>query len=39
MVKMVTGKSDYFLFMEDDFPVCPSTLDTMYYVIRKVISK
>lgn len=35
LMKLAKDKSTYFMFMEDDFPVCPKALDTFYYVLRK----
>jgi hypothetical protein len=35
LMKLAKNKSRYFMFMEDDFPVCPKALDTFYYVLRK----
>eukprot|EP01132_Coremiostelium_polycephalum_P006674 gene6674-8256_t len=35
LFKKVKGKSDYILFIEDDFPFCPSSLSIFNYIIKK----
>jgi len=35
LMKLANNKSKYFMFLEDDFPVCPKAFDTFYYIIRK----
>ncbi len=35
LLRAVNGKSHYYLFMEDDFAVCPHTLNILSYIISK----
>lgn len=36
LMTVASGLSEYFMFMEDDFPMCEAALPTLDYVIRKV---
>ncbi|BDA42972.1 hypothetical protein COCOBI_03-8650 [Coccomyxa sp. Obi] len=36
LLEMATPKSYYYLFMEDDFRVCPNAVPIMHYIVRKL---
>jgi len=36
LMKWSLGKSFHYMFMEDDFVVCPGTIKTLVYAIKKV---